>query len=171
MGRHNRHEKRKFHKSHKDSNKKHALTAAASNNDDNSNPIRISDISVINESANAATDKPKSGKQHRSNLNTTTINNQQSKNLSAESAWNFPVDYNDHFETPLQAYRDILPLLQCLCTNSHSESSNLSIYDPYYCKGSMKTYLANLGFTSVINENRDFYADISANRIPGMEHS
>jgi len=53
----------------------------------------------------------------------------------------FATDYNDHFETPLKAYEDILPLLDLM-------------------NGRTKILLNQLGFSSAINEERDFYQDI-----------
>ena len=95
----------------------------------------------------------------------------------------FPVDDSDHCETPLQAYNDLEVVLDCLLwtdddgnknssTSTGTSSSRkrprseLRIYDPYYCDGGVKTKLASMGFTSVINRNRDFYEDIASNNIP-----
>lgn len=83
------------------------------------------------------------------------------------SLWNFAVDYNDHFETPPVAYKDISPVLHALAAYAKKEPANLTIYDPYWCEGSMVSHLKNLGFANVINKNRDFYADIKAKCIPG----
>jgi hypothetical protein len=80
--------------------------------------------------------------------------------------WNFEVDYNDHFETPKQAYVDLLPWLDSICTQLHKNRGELQIYDPYYCQGKMKEYLGELGFTQVINENRDFYEDVRRSKVP-----
>lgn len=82
--------------------------------------------------------------------------------------WNFSVDYNDHFETPSIAYEDILPALDSLAAAIHKSRSELIIYDPYWCQGNMIEHLRRLGFSQVININRDFYADIKHKRIPGM---
>lgn len=43
---------------------------------------------------------------------------------------------------------------------------SLSIYDPYFCAGSIITHLNGLGFTNVHNRNEDFYAAVEANRVP-----
>jgi hypothetical protein len=84
----------------------------------------------------------------------------------------YEVDYNDHFETPLKAYNDILPLLD-LVAPSRVEEVNISrsradhvLYDPYYCNGRTKTLLHQLGFLSAINEERDFYKDILNDTCP-----
>ena len=63
----------------------------------------------------------------------------------------FSSNFLDHFETPRNAYADIAPLLRALGASSHK------IYDPFYCKGTMKRYLASLGFPNVINRNEDFW--------------
>ena len=85
----------------------------------------------------------------------------------------FEVDDSDHCETPLRAYQDIAFLLDQLLLptknskiNRKRSRSSLRIYDPYYCDGGVKMKLASLGFTNVINENRDFYQDIANNQIP-----
>jgi hypothetical protein len=80
--------------------------------------------------------------------------------------WSFDVDYNDHFETPLAAYSDIAPVLDIAAKMLGKDRSSLVLYDPYYCQGSMRSHLSSLGFTTVINENRDFYKDIAEGRVP-----
>ena len=87
-----------------------------------------------------------------------------------------------HFETPVKAYADILPVLQAEADQRHQQrlagarnrlrsrekremgSSTLQrlvIYDPYYCQGGMVDALESLGCNRehVINQNRDFYSD------------
>lgn len=82
------------------------------------------------------------------------------------SSWHFPVDYNDHFETPLIAYEDIAPILDEILSCLHSERSRCTIYDPYYCKGNMVQHLQHLGFANIINRNQDFYRDVARKTIP-----
>jgi hypothetical protein len=62
----------------------------------------------------------------------------------------FETDPDDHCESPLEAYNDIAPLLQ-LC------GSNVSIYDPYYCDGTVAKNLNTLGFPDVYNRKEDCY--------------
>ena len=96
--------------------------------------------------------------------------------------WNFKTDYNDHFETPLRAYQDLLPVLRTLsrhlfkpeCIHQEEETAGLedslhklNVFDPYFCLGSMKEMLQSLGISKVINRNRDFYKDITNNNLPG----
>ena len=65
------------------------------------------------------------------------------------SSWNFTVDYNDHFETPLVAYTDILPMLLTLAESLGKLPKDLVIYDPYYCQGGMVQMLNGMGFPKV----------------------
>ena len=78
--------------------------------------------------------------------------------------WAFPVDYNDHFETPLQAFSDLLPFLEKVGEQLSPPKalSELVLYDPYWCQGLMRDLLRSLGVRHVLNENRDFYSDIAA---------
>jgi hypothetical protein len=93
--------------------------------------------------------------------------NGKTRVIKPASLWNFKVDYNDHFETPRVAYADIVPFLHALSSQVKKTDAELSIYDPYWCEGSMVAHLGSLGFTSVINRNRDFYADIKKKAVPG----
>ncbi len=100
----------------------------------------------------------------------------------------YKVDYNDHFETPLIAYQDILPLLEWLMLLSTScrkdgkktgksqvdqqqqqQRANFCIYDPYYCNGKAADLLREIGFENVIHAPRDFYGDIEQNQIPNYD--
>lgn len=82
--------------------------------------------------------------------------------------WTFATDYNDHFETPQIAYLDIYNILYDVAMKLDKCIEDLVIYDPYYCDGSMKSLLTGMGFKNVINENRDFYSDISRGLVPGQ---
>lgn len=75
-------------------------------------------------------------------------------------------DYNDHFETPSIAYRDIAPLLDWLTEKSRDSHV---VYDPYYCNGRTKTLFKELGFAKIIHEKRDFYKDIDENKVPSFQ--
>lgn len=88
-------------------------------------------------------------------------------NESSVPRWNFPTDYNDHFETPSLAYSDILYILKQYATSIGKTLSSLVIFDPYYCLGNMKSVLQSLGAPLVINENQDFYQMIESNQVPG----
>ena len=77
---------------------------------------------------------------------------QCSSSSATSSSWNFAVDYNDHFETPLNAYQDILPVLQCIADKKGKLIQDLILYDPYYCKGRMVEYLQSLGIRKGTHE-------------------
>lgn len=88
----------------------------------------------------------------------------------------FEVDDSDHCETPLRAYQDLVVVLDQLLVDKNKTNKNpkrprssLRIYDPYYCDGGVKLKLASLGFTNVINENRDFYQDVQDGKIPDYD--
>jgi hypothetical protein len=103
-----------------------------------------------------------------------------------KGAWNasdypFATDYNDHFETPLQAYRDVQPLLDWFAATRHCDGtaesnqslpqqqmmkSSITLYDPYYCHGRAAVLLRELGYENVVHAKRDFYVDIAQSQIP-----
>ena len=103
--------------------------------------------------------------------------------MEKQEQWNpsflpFETNYNDHFETPMQAYLDVKPLLDWFSTYSSISNSstskshksdfahkNLTLYDPYYCNGRTSDYLKQLGY-NVVHEARDFYLDIANNEVP-----
>mmetsp|Transcript_15749 Transcript_15749/g.26291 ORF Transcript_15749/g.26291 Transcript_15749/m.26291 type:complete len:310 (+) Transcript_15749:81-1010(+) len=94
------------------------------------------------------------------------IKGSQKRKLDEDSAWNFEVEYNDHFETPKIAYMDLIPVLLQAARDCNKTLSDLVVYDPYYCAGQMVNFLHELGVTNVINRNRDFYADVAEQNIP-----
>jgi len=69
----------------------------------------------------------------------------------------FQTDPDDHCESPLEAYQDIVPLLQSYRTDKSSRTNDLAIYDPYYCNGTVVRHLTNLGFPNVHNRKEDCY--------------
>lgn len=70
----------------------------------------------------------------------------------------FEHDPADDCETCFQAYQDIAPFLNKLAQRLGKSKKELCIWDPYYCAGKVKKHLRKLGFTNVVNENKDFYA-------------
>jgi hypothetical protein len=80
----------------------------------------------------------------------------------------FPTEYGDHFETPLVAYKHLEPFLYCLAKR-HGGKEGMRIYDPYYCQGAVVGHLNGLGFMSVTNSNRDFYADVESGAVPEFD--
>ena len=77
------------------------------------------------------------------------------------SSFPFRVDADDHCESPLDAYEDIAPLLCRICDGqdgfARKRTSELTIYDPYYCDGSVVRNLEKLGFSNVYNKKEDCY--------------
>ena len=74
--------------------------------------------------------------------------------MAEPASFPFPTDPDDHCESPLESYRDILPLLEKLCKGNKQE---FAVYDPYYCDGAVKRNLGQLGFLKVHNEKQDCY--------------
>jgi hypothetical protein len=87
------------------------------------------------------------------------------------SSFPYPVDYNDHFETPAAAYRDLRPVLDWLTSSSsrHSIPIGQTLYDPYYCNGRAKDLLHEIGYDQVVHEKRDFYADVENGTVPAYD--
>lgn len=81
--------------------------------------------------------------------------------------WPFETDFNDHFETPKRAYRDIKPVARVIARRCGVDTASLRVYDPYFCRGSMVKHMNELGFQSVINLKRDFYKDIESDSVSG----
>lgn len=81
----------------------------------------------------------------------------------------FQSDFNDEFETSLQAIKDIEPVLYRLCVHLSKKKSELVIYDPYYCSGSVRAHYETIGFTNFIHAKRDFYDDISKELVPAYD--
>jgi hypothetical protein len=81
----------------------------------------------------------------------------------------FEVDDTDHCETPLEAYRDVIPLLDRIAQSLGKTRKAMMIYDPYYCDGGVKLKLQSLGCQNVLNDNEDFYANIATKKIPDYD--
>jgi len=82
--------------------------------------------------------------------------------LSAALSFPFETDSDDHCESPLEAYQDIVPLLQAVADGGKGggkpkPSRDVRIYDPYYCNGSVVKHLNQLGFPNVHNRLEDCY--------------
>ena len=105
------------------------------------------------------------------------------KKWDDNKAFPYPVDYCDHFETPLQAYKDIAPLVDELFfrntdsndsknkrkRTSFTDRSDIRVYDPYYCHGQAAVALQKeLGYTAV-HEKRDFYKDMEQGTVPSHD--
>ncbi|KAL9184418.1 hypothetical protein ACHAXT_002504 [Thalassiosira profunda] len=88
---------------------------------------------------------------------------------AAGPSFPYPTNPDDHCETPLQSYKDILPVLNELCKSFGGGKQSLGIYDPYFCDGSVVQHLASLGFTNVYNQKEDCYAVWRANAGPKFD--
>ena len=67
----------------------------------------------------------------------------------------------DDRETPPRAIEDIINVLKILF-----QSQSPTIYDPYYCKGTIKNIFQSFGYPNVINQDLDFYKTIKNQEIP-----
>lgn len=126
----------------------------------------VSSESVTDEAEAATPSSSRKRPADDSNADKSKRHSKPKKAKLADSEWAFEVDYNDHFETPLRAYEDILAVLDSICASTGKTKEQLVIYDPYYCKGRMVSYLQGLGYAQVINENRDFYKDVARKTVP-----
>jgi hypothetical protein len=95
------------------------------------------------------------------NIDTITTTNTSTtvpSSTAAVAIFPYPTNPDDHCETPLKSYEDILPLLHAAARSfSSSSSSTLKIYDPYYCDGSVIKHLSTLGYSNVYNKKEDCY--------------
>ena len=84
----------------------------------------------------------------------------------------FETNHLDHCETPREAYEHIKPYLLELAKklNIPDPDRNMILWDPYYCDGSAKRHLNDIGFHNVIHENRDFYATIATEKTIPKHH-
>ena len=76
--------------------------------------------------------------------------------LRCETSVCAPTHTHAHAIAP-RAHQDIAPFLQKLAQRLGKSKQELCIWDPYYCAGKVKAHLRKLGFTNVVNENKDFY--------------
>lgn len=87
-----------------------------------------------------------------------TSGNDKNGDDKTSSVFPYEVDPDDHCESPLEAYRDIVPLLESYRRWIRKQSnSQLSIYDPYFCNGRVARHLESLGFPEVYNRKEDCY--------------
>lgn len=77
----------------------------------------------------------------------------------------FRTEFGDHFATSASALAHIAPILRFV----RSWKKRLTVYDPFYCDGSVKARLHRLGFEDVVHENRDFYADVATGHVPSHD--
>jgi len=85
----------------------------------------------------------------------------------AAPSFPYPTNADDHCESPLQSYKDILPLLNALNKSiGERDKDSLQIYDPYFCDGSVIKHLSSLGYNNVYNKKEDCYAVWESNNEP-----
>ena len=75
----------------------------------------------------------------------------------------------DHCETPLLAYQHISPILYKIAGRLRKQISELIVYDPFYCEGTVVENMKSLGFTSIYNRKEDFYAMQKNNTVPEFD--
>mmetsp|Transcript_29726 Transcript_29726/g.45318 ORF Transcript_29726/g.45318 Transcript_29726/m.45318 type:complete len:376 (+) Transcript_29726:141-1268(+) len=85
-------------------------------------------------------------------------------NDAREQCFPFLTDPDDHCESPLEAYKDIVPLIEKL----HAKEK-CKIYDPYYCDGAVKLNMQTLGFPFVHNVKEDCYEVWLAGSVPNFD--
>eukprot|EP01032_Pedospumella_encystans_P008144 gene8144-9700_t len=122
-----------------------------------------------NDEGGLYTDSMKANPTIATNQGTLSTLSKKERVIKPSSLWNFAVDYNDHFETPPIAYKDLSPVLEALAHCVGKTTADLAVYDPYWCEGSMVSHMRELGYENVINRNRDFYMDIKKKNIPGYD--
>lgn len=87
-----------------------------------------------------------------------------------QQTYPFKANFNDHFETSLEALKDLLPVLEAYRSLIRPNSpEGFTLYDPYFCTGTVKALWEDLGIGKVIHEKRDFYADMEEGTIPDYD--
>ena len=83
----------------------------------------------------------------------------------------FEVDDDDHCETPENAYEDVKKCVTVFSKRINKSLETISIYDPFYCQGSMITRLSKIGIPSenIYNRKEDFYFMQRTNAIPAYD--
>ena len=79
---------------------------------------------------------------------------------------NFKAESSDHYETPMQAYRHIERVLNRIAKVARKSKESFTIYDPYFCDGKVIKNFKTLGWSKVVNVNKDFYKDIQEGTLP-----
>ena len=112
---------------------------------------------------------------HRRNFNSQNLANTAwafenicSVEAAASLGFHYPfqADRGDHCETSLRAHEDSAVFLDLVASLLGKNRSILSIFDPYFCTGTMKKNLRQLGFHTVHNKCEDVYSVIHEDRVP-----
>ena len=75
----------------------------------------------------------------------------------------------DDAETPLEAYSHVSEILRLFASNMKKKPSKLRLWDPFYCKGTMRAHLKSLGFHRVYNKAEDAWSVIQDQREPEFD--
>lgn len=89
--------------------------------------------------------------------------------LPSGPSFPYPTNPDDHCETPLESYHDILPILDELSKSRGGKRSKIRIYDPYYCNGSVVKHFESLGYTNVYNRKENCYDVWKSNKEPKFD--
>ena len=81
----------------------------------------------------------------------------------------FEANPDDHCETSLAAYGDVVQLLELLAQKLGKAPEELRIYDPYYCSGAVVRHLGAWGFPNVHNRCEDFYDIVAKGLVPEFD--
>jgi len=92
---------------------------------------------------------------------TKTTTDSTTTNGVEEPHFPFETDPDDHCESPMDAYQDIVPFLTAYQEQQRRQrrdgNYHVQIYDPYYCNGAVCRNLESLGFPHVYNQKEDCY--------------
>lgn len=87
-----------------------------------------------------------------------------------EAFADFPdTEFGDHYETPANAFKHLDDIMKHAAKRLGKSRKHLCCYDPYFCKGAVVANLNTLKYKRVINQRRDFYADIRDGAVPAHE--
>ena len=135
---------------HESGHKKVEISSGSSINDRNSgDKEKVKNMKSGLNGSSSSSSSGSGGGSSSGRSNSSSGSNSNSNSSGSSKGWNFEVDYNDHFETPLVAYTDILPMLHTLAVSLGKTPAELIIYDPYYCQGGMVQMLKDIGFPKV----------------------
>lgn len=91
------------------------------------------------------------------------------RDSEAEPPCPFSTDEHDDFEASAEAIKHIEPILYRLALGLGKSKEDLVIYDPFYCRGGIRTTYDALKFKNFIHAKRDFYHDIDQGLIPDYD--
>ena len=135
---------------HESGHKRVEISSGSSINDRNSgDKEKVKNMKSGLNGSSSSSSSGSGGGSSSGRSNSSSGSNSNSNSSGSSKGWNFEVDYNDHFETPLVAYTDILPMLHTLAVSLGKTPAELIIYDPYYCQGGMVQMLKDIGFPKV----------------------